>query len=279
MSVARETLRQQMLLRTLWRDASAADLEAWTRDGVHLQRGLQAYRAHAGALAGRALAAAYPTVQQLLGDVSFAALARAHWHHNPPGCGDVGLWGAQLADFVAAAPELAEEPYLGDLARLEWAVHSAATAADNTPAPFGLQHLAEADPTPLRLVPMAGTALVDSTHPIVSIWQAHRQRGAADERGDDHFAPVRAAFAQRRAEPALVWRQGWRVQVAAVDATEARFTRRVLQGEALGAALQATVSEPDFEVAIDTGFDFQHWLLLQLQRGWLAGVGPAAAGC
>ncbi len=298
MSVDREAQRQQRLLQTLWRDvgdAGPGDLVAWTRDGPHFQRGLQAYQAHASALAARALAAAYPTVVQLLGDASFGALARAFWRHSPPDCGDLGLWGAGLHAFLAAAPDLAEEPYLGDLARLEWAVHSAATAADSTAAPFGLQHLAEADATQMHLVPQAGTALVDSTHPIVSIWQAHRLHAmadepvdgplheradertgdAADEAANRRFAPVRAAFAAQRAEPALVWRQGWRVQVAALGDAEARFTHRVLQGQALGAALQATAAEAAAGTATEPGFDFQRWLLLQLQRGWLAGVGPA----
>ena len=281
MKAEREALRQQALLRALWRDGSAETLAGWVGDGPHMQRGLQAYQAHAGALAERALAAAYPSVQQLLGEASFAALARAFWHHRPPVVGDVACWGESLAAFVAAAQGLAEEPYLADLARLEWAVHTAATAADTTPTAFGLQRLAEADALLLRLVPQAGTALVDSTHPIVSIWQAHRQPAAVDEPLDERFAPVREAFAQQRAEPALVWRQGWRVQVAAVNATEAFFTRRVLNGEALGAALQASASPNQYttenttENTTETAFEFQPWLLLQLQRGWLAGVSPA----
>lgn len=89
----------------------------------------------------------------------------------------------------------------------------------------------------------------------------------------DRFAAARAALAQQRAEPALVWRSGWRVQVAALGAVETGFTRRVLQGVALGDALQA-VEQPGEEA----GFDFQSWLLLQLKRGWLAGAGPPATG-
>ena len=239
---------------------------------------------------------------QLLGDTSFAGLARAFWRHGPPTCGDLGQWGAGLPAFLATAPEMAEASYLVDLARLEWAVHGAASAADSTPAPFGLQHLAGDDATQLQLVPKAGTALVDSAHAVVSIWQAHRGRavvgnpvpsgtldatpeeaaekvteevaeevakeaadGAADDAADD-------AAALHCAEPALVWRQGWRVRVAALGVAEALFTRRILQGQAIGAALQATAAEADTGTAIEPGFDFQRWLLLQLQRGWLAGV-------
>ncbi|MBA4175071.1 MAG: hypothetical protein C0505_00690 [Leptothrix sp. (in: Bacteria)] len=138
----RETLRQQMLLRALLGDARPACVGGWLRapgpaGGPDPARGLAAYRANAGALAERALAAAYPTLQQLLGADSLAGLARHFWHRHPPQAGDIARGGADLADFIAAAPALADEPYLADLARLEWAVHCAATAADAGP-PLGL---------------------------------------------------------------------------------------------------------------------------------------------
>jgi hypothetical protein len=257
----REALRQQMLLRALWQDARPGVLAGWCRDGARFMRGLQAYRANAGALAERALAAAYPTLQQLIGDESFAAMARAFWHHHPPERGDITAWGARLPAFVADAESLAGEPYLADVARLEWAVHEAAHAADASAPPAGLDRLADTDPARLRLLARPGTALIDSRHPIVSIWQAHRPARVNEP---DRFAAVREAFAQERAEPALVWRQGWRVQVATLGATEARFTAALLQGHTLAQALGAMPASP--------AFDFTPWLLGALERGWLAGA-------
>ena len=62
----KEGLRQQMLLRALWRDARPGVVTGWLRDAPERSaRGLQAYQANAGALAERALAAAYPTLVQL----------------------------------------------------------------------------------------------------------------------------------------------------------------------------------------------------------------------
>lgn len=268
MSTAREALRQQALLSTLLRDSGAAGLADWLQAGTPFARGLQAYQAHAGELAERALSAAFPTLQQLMGETSFAALARAFWHHSPPRCGDVARWGDDLPAFVAAAPDLADEPYLADVARLEWAVHEAQTAADTTPTAFGLQHLAQGDPEQLRLVPCAGTALVVSPYPLVSIWQAHHPETQPQEPSADAFAAVRRAFAQQRAEAALVWRHAWRVEVAAVPAAQVDFTRQVMQGVAVGPALQAAMNQGQF--------DFEAWLLVQVQRGWLAGVDAVA---
>lgn len=249
----REALRQQTLLRALWHDARSAVVGGWLRDGPKLARGLAAYQANAGALAERALGAAYPTVAQLVGDESFGALARAFWHAEPPQRGDIGEWGAGLAAFVAADAQLAGEPYLADVARIDWAVHAAERAADATP-PRGLEALADGGPRVLRLQP--GTTLVSSAHPVATIWLAHRSTAA------DRFAPVRAAFAEGRAEHALVQRRGWRAEVRAVGAAEAGFTAALLRGDTLGAALDAA----------GPAFDFETWLVAALQAGAVAGL-------
>jgi len=266
MSRAREALRQQIFLRALWRDARPGVLQGWARDGEHFARGLQVYRANAGALAERALAAVYPTLQLLLGAESFAALAQAFWHAHPPARGDIAQWGAAMATFIGVDPQLASEPYLSDVARLEWAVHIAQGAADSAGPPRGLELLGAHDPSGLWLLAQPGTALVPSAHPVVSIWQAHRPQA---QTRPDRFAALRASFSAGRAEPALVWRSGWQVQVVALTPAEAGFTQAVLQGQSLGTAL-AAAAEPD-------SFDFEHWLLSSLRRGWLAGARASRA--
>jgi hypothetical protein len=270
----KEALRQQTLLRALWRDARPGVVAGWLRDGAGTPRGLRAYQDHAAALAERALAAAYPTLQQLLGDAAFAALARAFWHAEPPACGDIGQWGAALPGFVAADAQLAGEPYLADVARLEWAVHRAASAADARPV-TGLERLAHGDPAALWLQLQPGSTLLSSPHPVVTLWQAHRGlagRGAGDMSGylpgdlpgdtTDPFAPVRAAFAAGTGEHALVRRSGWRTDVLALDAGTARFTAALLAGRTLSDALHAA----------GTGFDFEPWLLDALRGHALAAV-------
>ena len=254
-ALQKEALRQQMLLRALWRDARPGVVAGWMRDGARFERGLAAYQANAGALAERALGAAFPTIAALLGDESFARLARTFWRTEPPARGDMALWGAALPAFIAADAQLAPEPYLADVARLDWAVHAAAQAADAV-APAGLPRLADTDPARLRLQLQAGTALIVSPHPIVAIWQAHRRDDA------DRFAPVRAAFAAGLGECALVRREGFRAAVHALDAPAARFTAALQRGAVLAAALAEA----------GAGFDFEPWLVDALQAGAIAAV-------
>ena len=265
----RETLRQQQLLRALWQRGDAPGLNLWLREsGERAGHALAAYRGNASAIAERALASAFPTVQQLLGDESFAMLARALWHHAPPQRGDLACWGDALPGWIERDAQLAEEPYLADVARVDWAVHTIEQAADVDPPAAGLALLAEHDPRALRLRLRPGLTLVSSRWPVVTIWHAHRRADA------DRFAPVRAALAAGTAEHALIARSGWRAHVDALDAGDAAFTAALLRGESLGRALDEA----------GEAFAFDHWLRRALATPWLQAVERlhepgAAASC
>lgn len=255
--MSREAWRQQLLVRALWRDDDA--VQAWLRPPARagVEQALGAYRGNAAAAAVRTLAASHPTLAALVGDESFAALARHHWQAEPPQRGDLGLWGEGLADFVAGRASLADEPYLPDCARLDWAVHRATRAADAAPQPASLQRLADDDPARLRLQLAPGAALVASAFPIASVWHAHHR--------DAGFAGVRAAFAAGRGETAFVWRDAAHaVQVAAVSVLDAPFLEALRAGHTLADALDRA----------GDGFAFDAWLARALSDGWLLAVLP-----
>ncbi len=179
----REALRQQMLMRALWRDDAA--LQGWVRAPARASasHGVAAYRGNAGALAERALGSAFPTIAALIGAESFAGLARHFWHEHPPVRGDVGEWGDALPAFIAASEQLAEEPYMADSARLDWAVHAATRAADVSGVwPPALDALTTTDPALLRMQLAAGAAVVGSRWPIATVWRAHHGDQAIRQR-------------------------------------------------------------------------------------------------
>lgn len=254
---AREAMRQQLLLRAVVSRGDGLALNGWLHESTsRLQRGLAAYQANFGAAAERALASSFPTVQQLIGEESFAAMARAFVRLHPPARGDLAWLGQSLPAFLADSEALRDEPYLSDVARLEWAVQQAETAADEEGAPQGLDQLADGDPARLTVRLKPGVALVVSPFPIVSIWQAHRSDAA------DRFAPVQSAFASGHGETALVWREGWRAQVTVLEAADARFTIAALAGHSLAAALDAA----------GASFTFDSWLATALRARWIAGL-------
>lgn len=255
----KESLRQQMLVRTLLRDSSPELLQGWMRDPpARVGRALEAYVANAGANAERALSASFPVTRALVGEQSFAQLARAFWHARPPARGDLAWLGAALPAFIGAAEQLADEPYLADCARLEWLLTRAELAVNAEPQPQTLALLAQADPAHVRIELLPGTAVIASTHPIVTIWQAHQR----DEHQPNRFATVRAAFEAGAGESAWVWRDGWRARVAQIDTHTCAFMGALIDGRSLGDALAA---------AGET-FDFQGWLVVAIERGSLRGA-------
>lgn len=223
--------------------------------------GLQAYRANAWAMAQRALAAAYPVTARLLGDEAMGALARDLWRAHPPTRGDLAWFGAEAADWLAGRPEFEDLPFLPDVARLEWAVHRAATASDPPSQPPDIASLTSGDPAALTVAFVAGHALVDSPWPVLTIWRAHQV--AADTAPD--LREAQAALAQGRGEAAWVWRRGLVTEWTRLEPGEAAFQSALLAGHALGHALpQVLDRHPDF--------DFEAWLLRALREGWLAAI-------
>ncbi len=225
-------------------------------------RGLQTYQANAAASAQRSLQTAYPVIAQLIGDVAFEHLAHDFWAQHPPTRGDLAQWGDGLTAFIASIAALQTEPYLSDVAKVEWALHTSATAADKEAdlATFAL--LTEQDPDALTLQLAPGTALIQSEFPIASIITAHLY-------AEPSFEEVGQKLRQSTPEIALVWRHGLRPRVAACTAAEAAFVAQLLAGASLLAAL-----ENDKLAARGPPFDLQLWLPQAVQSGLLLGVVP-----
>jgi hypothetical protein len=261
--------QQQALLQALWtRPGQAPPLAALL--AAPWQRGLAAYRTNAGALAERALLAAYPVVAALIGEDSFAPMARQFWFEHPPERGDLACWGEALPGFLAGEPQLADVPYLADVARVEWALHCSAGAPDAAPfAPASFALLAELAPDQLTLRLPPGTALLRSDWPVVSLVNAHVQQEPA-------FDTVAERVQARQGEVALVWRQGLRPHLAACTQAEAALIEALLAGQSLLAALEAVDAA---QAAADTAsgqadapFDFSDWLNAAVTQGQVLGV-------
>lgn len=256
-NLQREALRQQQLICALWRQTGDATLAPWVLEpSERAALAVAAYRGNAAAVADRALAQAFPTIRQLLGDESFAILAKAYWHRCAPLRGDLAHLGAGLPGFIEADPQLAGEPYLGDVARVDWAVHSIEQAVDVDGPPPGLQLLASHEPDQIRLVLRPGITAIRSTWPVARIWRAHRSNQA------DRFASVREAFDHDVAENVLVWRDGWRGVADAVNPVQLEFSQALLEGDPLAVALQRAGDD----------FSFPQWLQTALTKQWLAAV-------
>jgi Putative DNA-binding domain len=256
---------QQQLLRALLGDRESAGLWPQLRLGspagsALAHRGLLAYRSHGLALAERALAAAYPVISQLVGADNFAPMARQFWRQQPPAQGDMACWGGELAGFIAAAPQLADEPFLADVARVEWALHQAATAVDSSPDLTSIALLTRHAPDALTLQLSPGTARVASAYPVVSLMKAH-----VDAPGEPDLTHAGELLRERIGEHALIWRHGLKPQVEAINQAESAFIHALLQAQSLAQALEAAAQSAD-------AFDFSDWLARAVQGQLVTGA-------
>lgn len=234
-------------------------------------RGLRAYRANAQVLATAALQASYPVLQQLLGEENFRHIAQDFWQAAPPVRGDLAQWGGELAAFVQDHPNLkellVEHAYMPDVARLEWALHRAATAQDAQLDTASFVRLSEDAPETITLRLSEGCFLQSSAFPTAAIVQLHRPQDA------EVHDSTRLIVAQALAAPpsgtsrfhALAWRQGFQPCVRPLSKAEAAMLGALLAQQSLGTALDAAVSS-------EAHFDFSVWLQAQVAHGLVIGV-------
>ena len=233
---------------------------------LYSTRGLQAYQANATATAHRSLQTAYPVIAQLIGDEAFAHLARDFWAQHPPTRGDLAQWGGELAGFIASIPDLKTEPYLSDVAKAEWVLHIATTAADKAADFESFSLLTEQDPDAVTLQLAPGTVLIQSQFPIVSILTAHLYAKPS-------FEEVGEKLRLNTPEIALVWRQGLRPQIKSCSTNEVDFVSQLLAGQSLAVAMEKASFVPlDKTLTKTTSFDFAAWLSSSVNSGLLLGT-------
>ena len=257
--------QQSLLLQALF--GAADGVRASLHEGL-ASRGLQAYQANGLALAERALAAAYPVVTQLMGAESFASLAHYFWRRQPPQRGDMAQWGGGLADFLDAAPQLADEPFLGDVARVEWALHCVSTAQDAQPDPASLSLLSTGEPEQTTLSLSHGVKLFASAYPVVSLVNAHLLNHPS-------LAEAAALLQSGTAEHALVWRQGFKPRVRISSAAEHALVSALQNGLSLDKALTAAFDaafENESRTSSGPSFVFNDWLAQSVHTGLVTGA-------
>jgi len=204
------------------------------------ERRLAAYRRNVIGNWRSALASSYPVLAQLLGAQRFRQLADRYIASHPSRSGDLNDYGGELAAWLEDSSLSSEQPYLPDMARLEWALLVAYGAADA--AAFDLAALDEvpsAVQPNLRLHVWVGAALIESPWPLVDIWQAHQL--AAEER-DSALAAIDVLSPSAPCRAQVVRSEG-RVLAMPLTASAAAFLRALQSAHTLAEAIAAALSE------------------------------------
>jgi uncharacterized protein (UPF0276 family) len=217
------------------------------------------YRGNLTSAWRRALASSYPLLRRLLGGERFDGLARAYGRACPAQDPDLNRFGAGLADFIEG-----EEPaWLPELARLEWAVHTAWYAPDAVADADPRTVLASLGPQQFeasRAVLHPSLHLHASSWAIAAFWLAQQEKGAAP--------PAEPAPGPGHA---LILRARWQAAVREIGAAEYAALARLANGESFGAAFDAAF-DLDEEAPIAAWLD--GWLKNGVVTGIVQDAGP-----
>ena len=180
--------------------AATPELLAMIRSNHQAAR-IGVYSNNARSALGSTLRAAFPAVERLLGEGYFGAVSAEFVRHHPPSSPVLHEYGGDFAGFIDDFSPLHGFPYLGDIARLEWARRTAFHAAD-APLPVfdsgsgaALQSLVEQ-----RLGWHPSLQMLHSAHPILRLWQSQVDNAPAPPADEWH------------PETLIVWRRGWHVE-------------------------------------------------------------------
>lgn len=195
-----------------------------------------------------ALAEDFPRLAAHVGGPAFLALVRAYLGRHPSRHPSIGRVGGRLADFLAEGAGGDLPPWAADLARLEWTRRGVFEAPDAVPLTVeALRRVPAERWGALRL------ALVPGAATLVTAWPAHVPWA---EEPLAALAPARTAY--------RVWRQGYVVHHAVMDAAEEEALGRLAAGEALAAVCDTLAS----------GEEAARFLLRWVEDGLLATGDP-----
>ncbi|MGL3607068.1 HvfC/BufC N-terminal domain-containing protein [Rhizobium sp. G187] len=196
--------------------------------GTPPQKRFAVYRNNVSISLVNALASIFPTVQNLVGEDFFRAMARAYGTSSPPTSPLLFQYGESFAAFLATFPPAADLPFLADVARIERLWLDAFHAADASPL----------DPAALASIPpesLATTAFM--AHPATRLIQTRYAAGTIVAR-DRHGISLEG-LAPDRTEDVLVARPHFDVGVHILPPGGYGFFSALSKGSPLGTACQA----------------------------------------
>ncbi|HWU61231.1 MAG TPA: DNA-binding domain-containing protein [Ensifer sp.] len=209
-----------------------------TPDGQPAGKRFGVYRNNVTVSLVNALAEVFPTVQNLVGEEFFRAMARLYVQDNPPASRLLFEYGANFANFIEGFEPASDLPFLSDVARLERLWLDSFHAADATPLDGAvLQRVDPEQLAGLTFIAHPASRLFRGEHAAVTIMARDRAGQPLD--GLDPFM----------AEDGLVTRPAFDPEIRHLPLGGADFIGLLLAGHTLGEAAGAALSaDPDFNL-------------------------------
>lgn len=218
---------QRDFARAVRGDALAVPRLGIDPGALNAERRVAVYRNHHRISLATALAANFPIVVKVIGEDAFQALALSYLAIDPPREPSLAAYGAGFPAFIEGDPRAQSLVYLGDVARLDWALN-VAERADDLPS-FSAHCLSEIDPEQLgalRLKPHPSLTLLSSLYPLLGIRDvaAGRAEGVSLDAGGVDL---------------LIWRRDCAPVCMPLDPAATRFIRALVEGQTLSEATES----------------------------------------
>ena len=226
-------------------------------DGLSRAARMDIYRNNVMSNYLRALEAVYPVLLALTGSAWFAQTARAYIARTPSSSGDIHPYGADFATDLAELDSVHTHPYLADVARLEWLVHSVFHAADSVPLYAAqLAAVAPTDQPRLQFQLHPACRLLHSAYPVQRIWAVNQPgySGSTDVSLDEGGVQL------------LVQRQGSNILLIPLQDAEFQLLTQIAQGHCLDEILDV-IAPDQFTSALVSCFSHDCFTAYTLKPG------------
>lgn len=211
-------------------------------DGRADRKRFNVYRNNVAVSLREALASTFPAIVALLGDAYFSALVREFVSRHPPRSAVLMWYGAEFAGFLEGFPPLSGYPYLGDVARVEWAWLQAYHAADALILdPAELAAVPEEDLASVIFERHPAAAVLPSSWPVLDLVRLNRFEQQSN---------AQAGFSGRQS--VLVARPDVDVSLSLLKPGGDVFVCEIFKGVPLGAAAEAAAaSSAEFDLGLN----------------------------
>lgn len=200
-----------------------------------------------------ALAANMPHLKELLGDEQFGAVADGYIDAHPSRFASIRWFGDRLAQVLDQSHP--SQPWLGELARWEWALAASFDASDATAV--GVECLA-------TVAPDAWADLHLRFHPSVQYVELATNAQALFKALSEEQSPPQPATLATP-QPWLLWRQDLKTQYRSLEPAEAAALQVMRAGGTFGAMCEALCEWHDAdEVPLLAAGLLKRWIVEEL---------------
>lgn len=216
-------------------------LEFVVGDGMSPRSRLQIYRNHMMQSLTQSLMATYPVVCRLVSEGFFFYAADEFIRTALPKSPCLHEYGENFPDFLDRFPACQHLVYLGDVARLEWAINEALHAPDaDTATQEKVSQLVGAGFSQITFKLHPSVRFARSKWPIETIWQSNQDEGGLDQGIRLDAGGVRLK----------IHRRGDRVIIRSLSEGHLAFLEQVSNNASLVGAVDVALRlSPDFDLA------------------------------